>query len=148
MGYFSLPPLLPLPLLHTVTATIPLSLKSVINSPLLPQKLYPTGLVRFIREEEITTFAYKTAIGVTRSGGPKLLKALPNNCCTILPPPSTGIPPPSCQCLLSHVTKAAEANCGKSFWTGLPDWSSSFDWSWCNGSSGERLRRSRRSAFG
>ena len=51
--------------------------------PLLSQKPL---LVRYVREQETTTPEHKIFLHITRSGGPKLLKASPSNRCTILSP--------------------------------------------------------------
>src|SRR5258706_11205101 len=68
----------------TTTITL-LSLQCFINSSLY-QKLQLSTLVRYRHEEETAAFAHKTSLRVTRSGGPKVLKASPSNRCTIPSP--------------------------------------------------------------
>src|SRR5258706_16304144 len=68
----------------TTTITL-LSLQCFINSSLY-QKLQLSALVRYHHEEKTAAFALKTFLRVTRSGGPKVLKASPSNPCTIPSP--------------------------------------------------------------
>jgi hypothetical protein len=93
-GYPRFSPLLLLPLsFHAVmTITLP-SLQHIINS-LLSQKRQLSSLVRYLREDT-TAFAPKTALRVTRSGGPKALEASSSNLVSFSPHDRSGILRPS-----------------------------------------------------